>query len=437
MSLTIRVHGWVVLGLLLVVPAVLIAGPTQNPTSAPVPANVILMIGDGMGPAHIRAASLFLTGREGGLFMETLSNQATVCTTPAHSQAVGSDETAPVMVSGGVTDSAAAATAMATGHKVRNGAVSLELPGSGGRLTTLVEHFRAAGKATGVVTTVVPTDATPACFCGHAQGRAKHEVIARSMLRDGHPNLIFGAGPNLNRKLGKVGGLLPSAAREAGYLVLTNRAELAVLDDLQATHVVGIFHQAALPWESDARTAVAEGGPDPYAQVPHLSEMSLAALRFLSRSPKGFFVMIEGGSIDGASHTNNTGRMLGEMVEFDRTVRTVIDWAKGREDTLVLVTADHETGGLRVVQGRPAGQAPEVKWTTNGHSGTDVRLFAWGVGAEKVHGRIENTEIFTLLSGRAPYPPLPPDPVASESTVAPQERPRTNFFQRVFQRFFE
>jgi alkaline phosphatase len=437
MSLTVRVRAWVFLGLLLGVPAALIAGPTQRSAVASVPAHVILMIGDGMGPAHIRAASLYLTGREGGLFMETLSNQATVCTTPAKRLVDDPDASAPVLVSGGVTDSAAAATAMATGHKVRNGVVSMEVPGSGGRLTTLVEHFRAAGKATGVVTTVVPTDATPACFCGHAKGRAKHEEIARSMLRDGHPNLIFGAGPNLDRKLGKVGGLLPSMARDAGYLVLTNRAELARLEDQKATHVVGIFHQAALPWESDATTAVAEGGPDPYAQIPHLSEMSLAALRFLDHSTNGFFVMIEGGSIDGASHTNNTKRMLGEMVEFDRAVRTVIDWAKGREDTLVLVTADHETGGLRVVQGRPAGQAPEVKWTTNGHSGTDVRLFAWGVGAEKVHGRIENTEIFTLLSGRAPYPPLPPDPVASESTVAPQERPRTNFFQRVFQRFFE
>jgi alkaline phosphatase len=115
--------------------------------------------------------------------------------------------------------------------------------------------------------------------------------------------------------------------------------------------------------------------------------------------------------------------MLGEMVELDRTVKVVVEWALPRKDTLVVVLADHETGGLRIVKGNAAGTLPEVAWTTGGHTGVDIRVMAWGPGAEKFGHKLDNTDIFRLLSGREPYPPKATAGKAATPAPAPAPTP--------------
>ena len=390
--------------LLLILPAA--RGAEQTPVrrdQAPA-LNLVLIIGDGMGAEHIRATSLFLNGRPGALFMQSAPHQGTVKTRAANNP---------------VTDSAAAATAMATGHKVNTGVLALAFPGSGGRLTTLVEHFAAQGRLTGLITTNMLADATPAGFGSHAAGRKGYAEISQVMLDEVRPNLLFGGSANKDPTRGRVGGIDEDMARAAGYTVVTDRKGLAAPMDVKITHVAGLFGEAALPWEYDAQQAAKQGQPNPFDRYPHLSEMSLAAVEFLARPGKGFFLMIEGGLVDNSSHQGKTDRALAEVAELDRTVALVVAWALPRKDSLVVATADHETGGLEIVKANPAGVLPEVKWTTGGHTGVDVPIFAWGPGAEKFASKLDNTDIFRLLSGREPYPPK----AVRETEAAPAPAP--------------
>jgi alkaline phosphatase len=127
--------------------------------------------------------------------------------------------------------------------------------------------------------------------------------------------------------------------------------------------------------------------------------MAKVALKDVSTRRQGFFLMIEGALIDKSAHRHELALSLSEVVEFDRTVRLVMDWARKRKDTLVIVTADHETGGLTVVRGAGKGNLPEVSWSTGGHTGANVPLFAWGVGARKVKGTLDNTDVYRLMMG--------------------------------------
>jgi alkaline phosphatase len=111
--------------------------------------------------------------------------------------------------------------------------------------------------------------------------------------------------------------------------------------------------------------------------------------------------MIEGGTIDWAGHDNCIERNVAETLEFDRTCRLVLDWAARRDDTLVLITADHECGGLRVVGGRGKGKMPEVVWRSKGHTDVPVPVYAFGPGAERLRGDIDNTDLFPVMTGRA------------------------------------
>ncbi len=331
------------------------------------PASVIVFIGDGMGPEQVAAAGLFATGTAGTLSFEAFAHQGRITTHSADAA---------------VTDSAAAGTALATGVKVDNSVIRTASPGDGAELPTLLERAAAAGKSTGLVTTTYMTHATPAAFGAHDPSRSNTAGIAADYLAQTRPNVLLGGGAN---------GLTIGAAAAAGYAVVTDRAEMLAIDTETATHVSGQFGSTHLPYEYDGLGA-----------LPHLSEMTATALAILDGDPDGFFLMVEGGRIDHAGHDNDIERNVRETVEFAHAVTEAVNWAAGRTDTLIVVTADHETGGLTVLAGSGAGSAPAVTWSTGLHTGVPVAIYAWGVNAKLVGGLMDNTDLQAVATAADP-----------------------------------
>jgi len=327
------------------------------------PKNIIILIGDGMGLEHVKAAGMYAYGSAGTLLFEDFPYQEQVTTYSYDSS---------------VTDSAAAATAIATHTKVNNGVVSVKLPGDGSELMTLLEYFKNSGKTTGLVTTTAITNATPAAFGAHEISRSNLSQIAQDLLQQTMPNVIFGAGGD---------GMSVSAAQTAGYTVVTDRASMQGLNTETATRVSGQFGTGQLPYEYDGS----------FATMPHLSEMTVTALAILDNDPDGFFLMVEGGLIDWAAHDNNLNRDIFETIEFSDTVQVVTDWAHANADTLIIVTADHETGGLLVTQNNGQGVLPSVTWSTAGHTGVNVGIYATGENAQLFTGTIDNTDIYAKV----------------------------------------
>jgi alkaline phosphatase len=323
--------------------------------------NVILFIGDGMGAGQIEAAGMYRAGAGGTLSFEAFPHRGYLSTLNAE---------------GGVTDSAAAATAMATGSRVSNGVLAVAIPGNGRPLGTVLELLGRQGKRTGLVTTTFITHATPAAFASHVASRDDYGGIAVAYLNDSHPNLLFGGGGHIRQ----------ADAKEAGYTVVTDRDDMMRLNTVAETHVFGSFGDGHIPFEYDG-----------LADLPHLSEMTQVALRILENAPDGFFLMVEGGRIDHACHANDTMRAILETIEFSDAVEIALDWARSHPETLILVTADHETGGLIVAKNNGAGVIPTVSWSTSGHTAANVPVYGWGAGAERVSGIMENTEIFQIM----------------------------------------
>ena len=313
-----------------------------------------------MGLEHVKAAGMYEYGLAGTLLFEAFPYQGQVTTYSADSS---------------VTDSAAAATAIATHTKVNNGVISVRLPGDGSELLTLLEYFKSNGKSTGLVTTDTMTGATPAGFGAHNVSRSNTSDIASDYLNQTRPNVLFGGGSY---------GMSISAAQAAGYSVVTTRDSLMNLDTETATMVSGQFGSGALPYEYDGS----------YATLPHLTEMTASALAILDNDPDGFFLMVEGARIDHAGHENNRNRNIFETIEFDAAVQVVTEWAKVHSDTLIMVTADHETGGLTVLQNNGQGVFPTVSWSTSGHTGVNVGVYATGENAQLFTGTINNTDIY-------------------------------------------
>jgi len=326
------------------------------------PKNIIFMIGDGMGPEQVKAAGMYFNGKEGSLSFESMPVKSEVTTKSADSD---------------VTDSGAAATAMATGVKVNNKVVSIALPGDGKDLKTMVEFFKEKGKLTGILTNSYLNDATPACFSGHARKRGDFEELSNSMMKDVHPNLLFGGGCK---------GMNEDLLKDAGYDVATDLESMEKLP-AESKYWAGLFGSSMLPFEKDGD----------FSKLPHLSQMVKKALALLDND-KGFFIMIEGGLIDKAGHGNKLEANIGETVEFSNAVKVVLDWAKERKDTLIIVTADHETGGLTVVKNNGKGVYPEVTWKSKGHSGVNVPLYAWGKNSEVFANTIDNTDFFKIIT---------------------------------------
>ena len=333
------------------------------------PKNVILFIGDGMGAGQVQAARAY-QGRP--LAFETFEGRGLVSTHSADNE---------------VTDSAAAATAMATGHKVDNHVLSVAIPANadyaeGAPMLTVLEEAARRGKSSGLVTTTSITHATPAAFAAHVSARAGVAEIAAQYLADSRPQLLLGGGGQ---------GMSPEAAAAAGYRVVMDRGRLqAVRDDgLTVPRLSGQFGSGHMPYEADH--------PAAYESLPRLSEMTATALALLDNDRDGFFLMVEGGRIDMACHDNRLDLAVAETLELERAVQAALRWAGGRADTLIIVVADHETGGLAVERDSGAGELPGVSWSGKSHTGAAVQIWARGRGAHAVCGRMDNTEIHHII----------------------------------------
>ncbi len=320
--------------------------------------NVILCIGDGMGYEQIRAASLYL-GRP-LIFGEF-----------PHTSEMATDMASPM-----VTDSAAAGTASATGTKVYSGVLSVAMPGDRSPLETVLEFFQKKQKRVGLVSNCSMTDATPAAFASHQSSRSNRSGIAADFLNLTRPNVLFGGGG---------AGLTVGAAQAAGYAVVVDKHGLAALQPGQYSHVSGQFGSGNMPYAYDG-----------LGDLPELADMTRTALSLL-HNPDGFFLMVEGGMIDQACHANDLPRAVAEVLAFERAVAEVMAWAATRSDTLVVVTADHETGGLEVLADAGPGILPEASWTSWDHTAAPVPVFAWGANADLVDLVRDNIDIHLLL----------------------------------------
>lgn len=375
--------------------SVVATGCSQPAKPSLAPKNVILLVGDGMGFEHIKAAGLYANGAQGTLFMETL---------PYKGQVVTSSANKPNRKTGAITptDSAAAASAFATGHKVFNASLSIANPGNGKPYKTVLESFAAEGKMTGLISTAYITDATPAAFAAHT-GRNNQPDIMKSYLYQVRPNILMGGSP-----------CNPNEIRHAGYELLVDRTSLAAFVPSRGCHVFGLFGIYNMPTTTQLATQPADSN---MRQLPTLPEMAQAALNIASVEPDGFFLMIEGGLIDKVCHNKDTASCVHEVLGFDETVRVVMEWARQRNDTLVIVVSDHETGGLTVQKSNGKGTMPNVTWSTSKHTNANVPLFAWGVGADRIVPVMDNTDIYHLMMGT--FEPAPP---ASAAVKQPATR---------------
>jgi alkaline phosphatase len=377
---------------------------------APVAKNVIFINGDGMGAATREAARLNLVGLDGQLAMDKLTASGQLTTSPHDPKAV-------------ITDSAAAATAWATGEKTYNGAISVDVDGN--PLATLGQQAKAAGKATGLVTTAQVTDASPAAFFANTADRGKQDEIARQYLEVSKPDVILGGGedwwlpkgtpgayqdkPAEDPAEGSVGtkGNLISEAKKAGYSYVSSAEQLGKAKDGK---ILGLFSNEEMFQQR------AEGKGDVYSPVVDLPTMTSKALSSLGDNKKGFFLMVEEEGVDEFAHSNNGTRVLQSMRQLEKTVAVARAYVATHPDTLLVVTGDHETGGLAVEEADTADESGDgisaedgpftvrdsdktfyIDWTTSGHTSVNVPVTASGPLADSFTGEHPNTYVHEVL----------------------------------------
>lgn len=307
-------------------PAALSAAPAVEEAR---PRNIILLIGDGMSiPQRMMADEFSRRVGGGALAMNTMPYEATTRTPSASSL---------------VTDSAAAATAIACGEKTNNGVLGLDA--CGGRLESCAEVAKKEGMAVGIVTSVTINHATPAGFYAHQADRSMLYEIGLDLVRSGFDLFMGGGLAQANSMTDNVAenvGDLYEYAATNGWLVLEGRGEFSQVTAAErGRRVWWRSGEEALPYAIDAADE-----PD----TPRLPEITAAAIARLdgesASSPKGFFLMVEGGSIDWSGHSNDAATNLRDMLEFDKAVQVALDFQSAHPDTLVVVTGDHETGGM-------------------------------------------------------------------------------------------
>ena len=323
------------------------------------PKNIILMVGDGMVVAQIYAG---LTGNKGKLNLER-------CTAIGFHKNQSADNY--------VTDSAAGATALASGQKTYNGAIGVDAAGK--PIPTILEIAEQKGLATGLVTTCSITHATPACFISHQASRGLNEAIALDFLKT-DIDVFIGGGRNYFSKRSD-GINLNDSLKARGYQIANSISEVQQITKGKVA--------AFLADEQQARFS--EGRGD------ELVKSTEAAIRLLKGNKKGLFMMIEGSQIDWGGHDNNTQYIVEEMIDFDNAIGKVLDFAAADGNTLVIITADHETGGFSLVGGDMKTGKVEGKFTTGSHTGVMIPVFAFGPGSEKFSGIYENTDIYNKM----------------------------------------
>jgi alkaline phosphatase len=433
--------------------------------------NVILMISDGCGANSIAAAGYYEYGELGRQPYDSFPVKL-ACTTFAlmrDGEPMGYDPAKTwsdfdFARNGPVTDSAASATALNTGVKTLNGRICIDHDGK--PLTTFAQIADRAGKATGSVTTVPLCHATPAGVWAHSVSRNDYPAIAHEMIYESGLDVIVGAGNPLYDNDSR-------PAREMDYQYVGGEKDWADISDADGANGFSLvqtredFEAVAAGKNVPAKllgipmvhgslqfSRAGRGMGKLNEKVPTLATMSVAALNVLAQDDDGFYLMIEGGAVDSANHANNIGRMIEEEIDFNHAVAAVVQWVEKHsswDDTLVIVTADHECGMLwgagtyedangnrhynegtdkfvawKDIPNAGKGNVPDVQYCSGGHTNLPVPLFARGAGSEafeklidgtdpKYGPYVDDTDVFTVMAAA----------IADQPTTRPAERATT------------
>ena len=273
-----------------------------------------------------------------------------------------------------ITDSGAAGTALATGNKTKNGSIGLDSLGN--RVKSILEIAKENGFSAGVVCTSSVTDATPASFIAHEPHRYSYEAIAKDFLKSDIDLFIGGGYDNFTKRTDKLN--LIDSLKARGFEVDTSMNMVLKSTSLK---LAGLVAHGGNPFRLNGRGDM-------------LPESSRKAIEVLNKNPKGFFLMIEGSEIDGAAHSNYADTLIDETLDFDRAAGEVLDFAQIEGHTLVVITADHETGGVTITGGDRKTLTVVLNFSTKDHTAVMVPVYAYGPGAEKFAGIYDNTEIF-------------------------------------------
>ena len=361
-------------------------GHDSNYIVNPKAKNIILFIGDGMGAEHRKAARWSAVGKNGKLSMDDMSSSGLLQTHSANNT---------------ITDSAAAATAMATGVKTNNGVIALDANLS--YVSTILEDAKGEGKLVGLVTTTHMTHATPAAFASHIESRNLMRDIAEQMLVTG-VDVLLGGGedeflpasdngcfPEAGER--SDGRNLINEATSIGYEYVCDLASFDLIEPVSTYQLLGLFAD--------------EGMKRPFS--PSIADMTKKAIDILSNGSGGFFLMVEGGQIDWASHGNDSANTISDTIAFDDAVEIAKQFASKANDTLIIVTADHETGGM-IVSSSSTGLSSEdgpfstpdgdffyINWLTTGHTAVNVPVTSQGPLSDSLNGVNDNTFIHEVI----------------------------------------
>ena len=318
------------------------------------PKNIILMIGDGMGVSQVFAG---ITANHGQLFLDNFKH-------------IGFSQTSSS--SHYITDSAAGGTALSTGVRTYNGAIGVGPDKE--HLTTILEEAEKKGLATGLVSTSAITHATPASFIAHQAARSSYEAIAADFLNTDVDVFIGGGYKHFTDR--EDGRNLVKDLEAKGYKVLQHMDEIASVNSGKLAGLTASEHNGR----------IAERGN-------MLPVATRTALNILKNNKKGFFIMIEGSQIDWAGHAKNTTYAVEDMLDFDKAIGEALQFAVNDGQTLIIVTADHETGGMALAGGDFQKGMVKGAFTSTDHTAVMVPVFAWGPGAEEFMGIMKNIDI--------------------------------------------
>ena len=338
---------------------------TEEPKEPAKAMNVIYMIGDGMALPQVYAAMLASHEKM------TFSQFPYIGVVDTHS------------ASNDITDSAAGGTALASDHKTKNAMVGMNpdsIP-----VKTVLEVLAEQGKETGIVVTSYVTHATPASFYAKVPHRKQYEDIAVQMAENPYLNLIIGGGmKHFNQRKDSL-NLVERMENELGWKVYDTLADIDVT-----------CKKYAVMANDDHMPHAAERGD-------FLPRAVKTALQSLDSAQNGFFLMVEGSQIDFACHANDSTWMMDEMMDFDYAVKVALDYAKEKGNTLVVVTADHETGGLTLPDPNGKYSNPVFNYSTRSHTCLPVMVYAYGPGAEQFTGWMQNRDLKAKIMNACGY----------------------------------
>jgi alkaline phosphatase len=421
-----------------------------------IPKNVILFISDGCGYNQIDAASLYQYGQTGLQIYEKFPVKYAMSTYSINGSGYDPESawTDFKYVRRKATDSAAAATAIATGIKTYNGGIGVDT--SKIILENIIEKLEKFGKSTGLVTSVQFSQGTPAGFVAHNESRGNYVQISQEMILESNVDVIMGCGhpyfdddgqPSHDTTYKFVGGKetwlsllnnnVGSDADNDGFpdhwILIQDRVEFQnMMMGKTPNRLIGIPKVRNTLQQSRSGEEFAEPYVVPFNEsIPTLDEMTRAAINVLDKDDDGFFLLVEGGAVDWAGHDNQSGRMIEEEISFNKSVEAVVDWVNKNsnwDETLIIVTGDHETGYLTGPDSNPSlydsttaiqeiwkplvnngkGRLPGMEWNSHGHTNSLLPIYAKGVGSEKFHlyanrldpvrGKyIDNTDIGKIL----------------------------------------